>query len=498
MFSKVLVANRGEIAVRILRTLRELGLASVAVCSDVDREALHARLADETVGLGDPRPAASYLDIAKLLDAARRTGAQAIHPGYGFLAENPEFARRVADAGLVFIGPSADALARLGNKTAARRTMRGVGVPIIPGLDAPESDPRRLADAAERLGYPVLVKAAAGGGGKGMRVAASPAELQEAAEAAAGEAASSFGDGAIYLEKYLDRPRHVEFQILADAHGNVVHLFERECSIQRRHQKLVEETPSPALDEELRERMGRAAVAAARAAGYVNAGTVEFLLVGRDFYFLEVNARIQVEHPITELLTGLDLVRCQLEIAAGTPLPFRQEDVGRRGHAIECRVYAEDPQRGFAPSPGRILLARLPAGPGVRCDAGIFTGAEVPVYYDPILAKVAVHAPDRPAAVARLVRALEECVVLGVATPIELLLEVVRSEPFAAGRTHTRFLDEHFPDWRPADSADDPALVGFVLDRLAGGTGATGAAATPDVPDVSSPWRRLGAWGRSA
>ncbi len=498
MFSKVLVANRGEIAVRILRTLREMGIASVAVFSDADRDALHVQAADEAVPLGDPRPTASYLDIAKLIDAARRTGAQAVHPGYGFLAENPQFAGSVVAAGLVFVGPSADALARLANKTEARRTVGAVGVPIIPGMDAPEADVEKLALAAARIGYPVLVKAAAGGGGKGMRVAASPDELRPAAQTATREAAASFGDGSIYLEKFLSRPRHVEFQILADAHGNAVHLFERECSVQRRHQKIIEETPSPALDDELRERMGRAALAAARAAGYVNAGTVEFLLDGREFYFLEVNARIQVEHPITELLTGLDLVRCQLEIAAGAPLPFRQEQITRRGHALECRIYAEDPRHGFAPSPGRVLLARFPEGPGVRCDAGIFTGADVPVHYDPILAKVVVNAASRPAALARMIRALEDCVVLGVETPIEFLLAVLRSEPFAAGRTHTRLIDEQFADWRPDEAADDSALAGFVLDRLAGAPVATGAPAGAAASDDSSPWRRLGAWGRSA
>jgi len=496
VFSKVLVANRGEIAVRVLRTLREMGIASVAVYSDADRDALHVQAADEAVPLGDSRPAASYLDMAKLVDAARKTGAQAIHPGYGFLSESAAFARRVADAGLVFIGPPPEALARLGHKTEARRTVRAAGVPILPGMDEPDSDPERLAAAAERLGYPVLVKAAAGGGGKGMRVAATAAELRAAAQAATSEAASAFGDGAIYVEKFLARPRHVEFQILADAHGHVVHLFERECSIQRRHQKIVEETPSPALDEELRGRMAGAAIAAARSAGYVNAGTVEFLLDGREFYFLEVNARIQVEHPITELLTGLDLVRCQLEIAAGAPLPFAQEDVTRRGHAIECRIYAEDPSRGFTPSPGRILLARLPHGPGVRCDAGIFTGADVPVEYDPILAKVVAHASTRDEAIGRLARALEECVILGVATPVELLLDVLRSAPFREGRTHTRFLDEHFADWRPAESADLAALAGFLLDREAPAATARTASAAANDLDVQSPWRRLGAWGR--
>jgi acetyl-CoA carboxylase biotin carboxylase subunit len=495
VFSKVLVANRGEIAVRILRTLREMGIAGVAVCSDADRDAPHVRAADEVVPLGDPRPAASYLDAAKIVAAARRTGAQAIHPGYGFLAENAGFARRVAEAGLVFVGPPADALARLGNKTEARRTVGAAGVPIIPGMTATEADPERLAAAAAAIGYPVLVKAAAGGGGKGMRVVSSPGELREACAGATREASAAFGDGAIYLEKRLVRPRHVELQVLADARGSVVHLFERECSVQRRHQKIVEETPSPAVDDELRERMGRAAIAAARAAGYVNAGTVEFLLDGRDFFFLEVNARIQVEHPVTEWLTGVDLVRCQVEVAAGEALPFRQEDVCRRGHAIECRIYAEDPERGFAPSPGRIALARFPEGPGVRCDSGVVSGSDVPVHYDPILAKVAVHAPTRDAAIARLARALEETVILGVRTPIELLLDVVRSAPFAAGRTHTGFLDEHFAAWRPHEDGDRAAAIGFALDRLAAAASPAGAAPT-GTPDALSPWRRLGPWGR--
>lgn len=496
MFSKVLVANRGEIAVRVMRTLREMGIRSVAVYSDADRDALHVRTADEAVCLGDPRPAESYLSIDKLVDAARRTGAEAIHPGYGFLAENPAFARRVVEAGLVFVGPPAEALERVGNKTEARRAMRRAGVPIIPGMDAAEADVAKLAQAAAKIGYPVLVKAAEGGGGKGMRIVSSAADLEAAAEAATREALAAFGDGSIYLEKFLDRPRHVEFQILADSHGNLVHLFERDCSLQRRYQKIVEETPSPAVDDDLRERMGRAAVAAARAAGYVNAGTVEFLLAGRDFYFLEVNARIQVEHPITEMLTGVDLVRCQIEIAAGEPLPIRAEDVVRRGHAIECRIYAEDPARGFSPSPGRILLARFPEGPGVRCDVGVFSGADVPVHYDPILAKIAVHAPTRPAATARMIRALGECVVLGVETPIEFLIDVLASEPFAAGRTHTAFLDDHFADWRPADTDDHVALIAYAIDAVSGDRLGTAPAALREDPDASSPWRRLGPWGR--
>ncbi len=494
MFRSVLVANRGEIAVRILRTLREMGVRGVAVYSDADRGSPHLAAADEAIPLGDPEPASSYLDGARLVGAARRAGAEAIHPGYGFLSESPAFARAVRDAGLVFVGPPPEAMARVGNKIAARRLLEGSGIPVVPGMIEAQGDPARLAAAAEELGYPVMLKAAAGGGGKGMRLVRGPGELAGAARRGAREALAAFGDGAVYLEKALERPRHVEFQILADAQGRAVHLGERECSVQRRHQKILEETPSPALDPELRSAMGEAALGVARRAGYVNAGTVEFLLApDRRFYFLEVNARLQVEHPITEVTTGLDLVRCQLEIAAGMPLRLRPEDVAPRGHALECRIYAEDPARGFLPSPGRVLVAREPRGPGIRCDSGIAGGVEVPVQYDPILAKVVAHAATREAAIARMARALEECVVLGVATPIELLLDVLASEPFRAGRTHTAFLDEHFAGWRPSDDERvlRAAIAGHVLEATAGDA----AAAPPAVaPRPASPWGRLGAW----
>ncbi len=491
MFRTILVANRGEIAVRILRTAREMGIRGVAVYSDVDRTAPHVAAADAAVGLGSPEPAASYLDADKLIAAARRTGAQAIHPGYGFLSESPGFARAVRDAGLVFVGPPPEAMARLGNKLAARKLLQGRGVPVIPGTTGPE----RLAEAAAELGYPVMLKAAAGGGGRGMRRVAGPGELEEAVRRGRSEALAAFGDGTVYLERALDRPRHVELQILADAHGNTVHLFERECSIQRRHQKLLEETPSPALDPELRRRMGQAALEVARAGGYVGAGTVEFLLEeGGRFHFLEVNARLQVEHPITEVTTGLDLVRCQLEIAAGAPLRIRQDDLAQRGHAIECRITAEDPARGFAPCAGRILLAREPAGPGVRVDSGIATGTEVPVQYDPLLAKVIVHAAGREAAIARMTRALEDFAILGVPTSIELLLDVLRSGPFRAGRTHVGFLEEHLAGWRPEAGAagDALAVVGHVLAQARGPVGAAGSEASPAAP--ATPWQRLGAW----
>ncbi len=495
MFKKILVANRGEIAVRIMRTAREMGIGTVAVYSDADSTALHVLTADEAVCLGESDPLSSYLNMDKIIAAAKQTGAEAVHPGYGFLAENPAFARRVSEEGLIFVGPPASVMADLGDKTTARTIMARSEVPIIPGMTESEADFDRLAAAADEMGYPVVVKAAFGGGGKGMRTVENPKELREAAELCTSEALSAFGDGSIYLEKFLGRPRHVEFQILADRYGNVVHLFERECSVQRRHQKIIEETPSPALDDDLRKRMGAAAVAAARAAGYVNAGTVEFLLDRSGaFYFLEVNTRLQVEHPITELTTGLDLVRHQFEIAAGQPLPFAQKDITRKGHAIECRIYAEDPEHNFMPSPGKILYTRSPEGPGVRYDHGIYSGFEVPVQYDPILGKLVVWAEDRPLACARMIRALRECVILGVKTPIEFLLDVVSSKAFQAGETHTRFIEDHFAEWRPDPAALEHALLGFVAHEAAGPKRVPEYDEIPGSWEPMSPWLRLGAW----
>ena len=497
-FRKVLVANRGEIAVRVMRTLREMGIASVAICSEPDRTALHVRTADEVRCLGGAEPASSYLDIDGIVAACKETGAEAVHPGYGFLAENPDLPRALERAGIVFIGPPADVLARVGNKTTARRLMREAGVPVIPGMDAPSDDIDELARCAGEIGYPVLIKAAAGGGGKGMRVVREPADLASATHEARSEASASFGDGSIYLERYLDRPRHIEVQVLADGHGHVVHLFERECSLQRRHQKIIEESPSPAVDGALRERMTQTAVTAARAAGYVNAGTVELLLDREragEFYFLEVNARLQVEHPVTEMVTGLDLVRLQVGIAAGEPLPFAQGQVTRHGHAIECRIYAEDPSVGFAPSPGTVLLLRPPSGPGLRHDEGVVSGSEVPVYYDPILAKLIAWAPDRDAAVARMIRALGDYVILGVRTPVELLIHLVSSEEFRAGRLHTGLVQELVQGWSPAPETDDLAVAAVLARELHGRREVTAGTSGPSrIAGWPTPWQRLGAW----
>ena len=488
-FGKILVANRGEIACRVIRTCREMGIATVAVASEADLAAPHARLADQTVHLGPPPPEASYLRQDLIIAAALAAGAEAVHPGYGFLAENADFARACAQAGLVFIGPPPEVIASMGEKTAARRLMEAAGVPVVPGATLPPPGPGGSLDAAAvraaaaSVGYPLLVKAAFGGGGKGMRLVEAGQDPVPAAEAAVREATGAFGDGTVYLERCLLRPRHVEFQIFADRHGRVVHLGERECSIQRRHQKIVEETPSPALDEGLRRHMGEAAVAAARAAGYVGAGTVEFLLApGGEFYFLEMNTRLQVEHPVTEWVTGLDLVRAQILVAAGEPLPWSDADLVPRGHALECRLYAEDPAHGFLPSLGRLLRYREPSGPGVRVDAGVAEGDEITRHYDPMIAKLSVHAEDRAAAIARLRAALRDYVVLGIATNAAYLDEVLAHPAFAAGETHTGFLQQHLSEEAfAADAADaTAALVAAALNEAFRGTAA--GAARRDAP----------------
>ena len=489
------MANRGEIARRVMNTCREMGITTVAVYSEADRKAVQVLKADQAVFLGDSEPAASYLNMDKIIAAAKQTGAEAIHPGYGFLAENPLFAERCEQEGLVFIGPPSRVIRELGDKTVARRTVARSGVPVIPGMNRPESDPDTLAREAVNIGYPVLIKAAAGGGGKGMRVVTSPKDFHEACTSASSEAKRAFGDGSIYLEKYLLRPRHVEFQILADMHGHVVHLLERECSIQRRHQKIIEETPSPIMTPELRESMGAAAVAVAKASGYVNAGTVEFLVdQGGDFYFLEVNTRLQVEHPITEMITGLDIVRIQLEVAAGNPLPLIQEDVRGRGHAIECRIYAEDPEKGFYPSPGKIIYMQEPSGPGIRNDCGIYSGFHVPVEYDPILSKLIAHAEDRNHAIMRMIQALEDYVILGVKTPVPFLIDVLKSGAFARGDTFTDFIEANFAGWKPNRCDVDAACAAFIIDELNGGREAK--ASTRQEAGNLSPWQTLGPWGR--
>ncbi len=445
---RLLVANRGEIAVRVMRACRELGIAPIAVHSSIDRGALHVREADEAIEIGGPAPAESYLRVDAILDAAARTRADAIHPGYGFLSENAAFAAACRDAGVIFVGPPPEAIAAMGSKLGARERMQAAGVPVVPGATPSDQTDAGVRAAALALGLPVVVKASAGGGGKGMRVVTEVATLDESIAAARREATRAFGDGTLYVERRIERPRHVEIQVFADAHGNCVHLFERECSIQRRHQKIVEETPSPALTPAVRARMGEAAVAAARAAGYVNAGTIEFLLEGSGddarFYFLEMNTRLQVEHAITEAVTGVDLVHAQLAIAGGAPLPWTQDALVPRGHAIEVRLCAEDPEQGFLPQAGRLLACRFPHAPGLRVDAGVERGDAIPVQYDSLVAKIVGHAATRDAAIARLEAALRRTLVFGVRTNATLLARILAHPRFRAGDVDTGFVaDEH-------------------------------------------------------
>ena len=443
MFKKILIANRGEIAVRILRACRELGIRSAAVFSDVDRRSLHVRLADEAYPIGPAPSRESYLRIDKLIEVARRAGCDAVHPGYGFLAENAALPRACADAGLTFIGPPAEAMEALGSKTAGRQLARRCDVPTVPGTNDPIEKTSDAQALAHDMGYPVLLKAVAGGGGKGMRLVHSDAEFESAFRDAASEAMNAFGDARLYLEKYLERPRHIEIQILADAHGRVVSLGERECSIQRRHQKVIEEAPSPIVIPDLRKKMGDAAVRLARAGGYVNAGTVEFLVdQNLNFYFLEVNTRLQVEHPVTEQVTGLDLVKLQIAIAAGHRLPFAWESITPRGHAMEVRLYAEDPANNFFPSPGKILSCHVPSGPGIRLDDGVYEGWTVPNDYDPLLSKLIAWGNSREETIARLRRALEEYAITGIQTNAGLFLRILSESDFLRGEIHTKWLDE--------------------------------------------------------
>ncbi len=469
MFRKVLVANRGEIAVRIIRGLREMGISSVAVYSDADRAALHVRQADEAAHLGPAPSTESYLRIDKILDAAKRHGAEAIHPGYGFLSENAEFAEACRAAGIKFIGPSAEAIRAMGSKTAARQLAGDAGVPLAPGTKEPISNPEEAARIAREIGYPVLIKAAAGGGGKGMRRVDRPEDLAAALRDAASEAERSFKSSEVYIEKLVLEPRHIEIQVLGDEHGHMIHLGERECSIQRRHQKVIEECPSPLVSATpgMREAMGAAAVKAAQAAGYSNAGTVEFL-VDRSgaFYFLEMNTRLQVEHPVTELVTGLDLVHWQLRIAAGERLTLRQEDIDWRGWSMECRVYAEDPDAGFLPSPGRMQELARPSGPGIRLDSGVYDGWTVPMEYDPLLAKLAVWAETRDLAANRMARALREYCIAGITTNIGFFVDLLADPEFRAANLHTGFLDGFFARRGATPEDADRALAEAIAAAL--------------------------------
>ena len=496
---KILIANRGEIAVRIIRACRDLGLASVAVYSEADRAARHVRLADEAVPIGPSPPRESYLRADVLVAAARDTGADAVHPGYGFLAENSAFAAACEAAGLTFIGPTSRAIALMGSKTAARDAARAAGVPIVPGTDAPlppDASDADLTDAARSVGYPLMVKAVAGGGGKGMRVVSQKADLLGAVRAARSEAGSAFGDSAVYFERRLMRPRHIEVQVLADHHGTVLPFVERECSIQRRHQKVIEETPSLAVSPRLRQRLMRAAAAVASGVGYTNAGTIEFLVDGRGrFYFLEMNTRLQVEHPITELVTGVDLVTWQIRIAQGERLDLAARVAATpRGHAIECRVYAEDPDQGFLPSPGRITGLRAPDGPGVRDDSGVEPGADISIFYDPLVSKLVVWGETRAQAIARMARALREYEVSGVRTSLPFFRWMLRQPGFAQGEFHTGSLDELLQS-RHGDLFDAPqvssvevaALAVAVRAAISGETTAGGATASSDQTHVRAP-----------
>lgn len=469
-FDKILIANRGEIAVRLIRACRELGVKTVAVYSEADQASYHVRLADEAIAIGPAPVLESYLCAERILEAARHSGAQAIHPGYGFLSENASFARQVQAAGLVFIGPPPEAIFAMGDKAKARQRMIAAGVPVVPGRQNLQGE-QVFVQAAEEIGYPVMIKAAAGGGGKGMRIVMRPGELLEAAAAAQRESRHAFGDDRLILEAYIPQARHVEFQILADQHGNMVHLFERECSVQRRHQKIIEETPSPILTAALRAEMGAAAITAAQSVGYTNAGTVEFIFdphwqtTGRQpYYFLEMNTRLQVEHPVTELVAGLDLAHWQIRIAAGERLPFQQSDLSQRGHAIECRIYAEDPEHNFLPSTGKIHRLVEPEGPGVRFDSGYTSGDRVLIYYDPLIAKLIVQAADRPSALQRMAAALQETVILGLTTNLQFLVQLIREPDFLSGEVHTAWVEEHFDGWQaPHCRPPDEALAAAAL-----------------------------------
>lgn len=490
---KCLIANRGEIAVRIIRACRELGIRTVAVYSDADSGARHVQLADESYNIGVASPAESYLNIAKLIDTAHKSGCDCVHPGYGFLSESEQFAQAVIDAGLTWVGPPPDAIRLMGVKTEARTLMQQAGVPLVPGFQSDNASDDDFFAAAQSIGYPVMVKAAGGGGGKGIRVVYEPSELIEALASARNEAKKAFGDPRVFLEKYVEKARHVEIQILADSHGNTLHLFERECSTQRRHQKIIEESPAPLLTDDIRIRMGAAAVEAARAVGYINAGTVEFLVTsGGEFYFLEMNTRLQVEHPVTEFVTGLDIVKLQFLIADGQVLPFAQADVTQRGHAIECRIYAEDPRNQFLPAIGRVLTFIPPAGPGIRVDSGIQSGDAITIHYDPMIAKLIVYDRTRAEAINRMRQALADTVILGVTTNIPFLRALLTNPLFLAGEVDTGFVDANLESLLPAEVPvpDAALIIAALTDSRNIRHDNVGANPTRTNSEVHDPWSR--------
>ncbi len=494
MFKKILIANRGEIAVRIIKACQELGIQTIAIYSDVDKKAPHVLLADETVCLGDPTPVESYLNIPKIIKIAKEKKAEAIHPGYGFLAENPDFAETCNKAGIKFIGPSPKVISLMGDKIAAKKTMQKAKIPVIPGYHGLKQDNDALVEEGKKIGFPLLVKAAAGGGGKGMRIVKTKDDLLEAIEGAKRESKSSFGDDTVFLEKYLDKPRHIEFQILADEQGNTIHLFERECSIQRRHQKIIEESPSPVMTDELREKMGESAVRAAEAVGYENAGTVEFM-VDKDlnYYFMEMNTRLQVEHPITEMTTGVDLVKWQLRIANNEPLTLKQKDLVQRGHAIECRIYAEDAENGFLPSVGMLKKVEEPSGPNIRVDSGIVSNIQVSAYYDPMLSKLIVSAENRAESIEKMIWALSHYAVLGITSNISFLKKVIEHDQFQKGNTTTHFIDNYFKDWTVTKKGlPVEAIIALaVYDSMHSTKEET---VRYKEADPHSPWKHVGRW----
>src|SRR5688572_14494722 len=496
MFKKILIANRGEIAVRVVRACREMGISPVAVYSEADRGALHVRLADEAYPIGASPSISSYLSIEKILHAARQSHAEAIHPGYGFLSENAEFARACAAAGIVFIGPSPESIALMGSKLESRRAAARYGVPMVPGTTEPIQDEKEALRIARSLGYPVMLKASAGGGGKGMRLIHSDAEVRNALEITRAEALASFGDDAVYFEKFIQKPRHIEIQVLEDKHGNAVYLGERECTIQRRHQKVIEECPSPIVDADLRQRMGEAALQVVRAANYFNAGTVEFLVgVDRQFYFLEMNTRLQVEHPVTEMVTGLDLVQEQIRIAAGAALEFRQQDVSMKGAAIECRIYAEDPENNFFPSPGTIRVLNTPAGPGIRDDSGVYEGWTVPIDYDPLISKLVAWGPSRREAIQRMQRALTEYRVEGIQTNLAFFQQILNDPDFRKGDFDTGFIDRWLKQRSPtpqiSQADEDLAVIAAALSDIVGDPPANNSSGTKSAWKVASRLRGM-------